>query len=97
MLYALICKDKAGGLPLRMETRPDHVAYLDGLNARGVLKMAGPLLDDSEQPCGSLVIVDAANKDAAQDIADSDPYAKAGLFADVEIRPFRWAFNNPES
>ena len=37
---------------------------------------------------GSLVILDAADKAAAQDWADNDPYAKAGLFADVQLIPW---------
>jgi hypothetical protein len=97
MLYALICNDKPGGLQLRLDTRPDHVAYLGGLNEQGILKIAGPLLDEDENPHGSLVVVEAADKDEARGLADNDPYAKAGLFANVEIRPFKWAFNNPES
>ncbi len=30
-------------------------------------------------------------------IAEADPYAKAGLFANVEIKAFNWVFNNPEA
>lgn len=42
MLFALLCTDKPGALQLRLDTRPDHVAYLNDLNARGILKIAGP-------------------------------------------------------
>ncbi len=97
MLFALICNDKPEHLALRMEVRPDHVAYLDGLNEKGVLKIAGPFLDGNAKPCGSLVIIDAADQQAAADIAAKDPYAKAGLFASVDIRPYNWVFNNPEA
>ena len=95
MLFAMICTDKPDSLDLRMETRPQHVAYLDGLNERGVLKIAGPFLDADGKPCGSLVIVEAMDMYAAREIADADPYAKAGLFAQVDIRPYNWVFNNP--
>ena len=27
----------------------------------------------------------------------ADPYAKAGLFANVEIRPWNWVINNPDA
>ena len=95
MLFALICTDKPDGLDLRMTTRPEHVAYLNDLNDRGVLKTAGPFLDDRDEPCGSLVVVEAENRDAAKMIADNDPYARAGLFAQVDIRAYNWSFNNP--
>lgn len=95
MLYALICNDKPGSLDLRLKARPDHVNYLNGLNDKGVLKMAGPFLDANGDACGSLVIVEAGDADAARKIADDDPYAKAGLFASVDIRPYNWVFNKP--
>jgi len=97
MFYALICNDKPDHLELRMETRPDHVAYLDGLKQSGVLKIAGPFLDPDGKPCGSLLIIKAEDADAAKAVADGDPYAKAGLFETVDIRPYNWVFNNPEA
>ncbi|MEM9105617.1 MAG: YciI-like protein [Pseudomonadota bacterium] len=95
MLFALICTDKPDSLELRMNTRPEHVAYLSDLNDRGILKIAGPFLNESDEPCGSLVVVEAENKDAARMIAENDPYSLAGLFAEVDIRPYNWTFNNP--
>ncbi|MFS8111962.1 YciI-like protein [Rhizobium jaguaris] len=97
MLFAFVCKDKPGHLNVRMDTRPTHLAHLDKLNAEGILKMAGPFLDAEGKPNGSLVIVSAETIEAAQAIADSDPYTKAGLFESVEVKPFNWVFNNPEA
>lgn len=97
MLFALICNDKPNGLQLRMDTRPDHLVHLNDLNDRGILKFAGPFLDENEKPNGSLVVVEADDKEGAKTLADSDPYAIAGLFANVEVRPFNWTFNNPEN
>ncbi len=97
MLFALWCTDKADHLQVRMDTRKVHLEWLDGLNAEGALKMAGPYLDDDGKPMGSLVIIDAASMDDAKAIADSDPYARAGLFDNVIIRPFNWVINNPDA
>ncbi len=96
MLFALICNDKPGHLQLRMDTRPDHVAYLTGLNDKGVLKIAGPFLDTDGKPNGSMLVVEAENEEAARAIAAGDPYAMAGLFASPDIRPWNWTFNKPE-
>lgn len=95
MLFALICNDKPDSLDLRMENRPDHVAYLNDLNDKGILKMAGPFLDENDKPCGSLVVIEAHDRKDAGKIAADDPYAKTGLFAGVDIRPYNWVFNNP--
>ena len=97
MLFAFMCKDKPGHLQVRMDTRPDHVAYLDDLNAKGALKFAGPFLGEDGKPIGSLVVIEAADAAAARAIADADPYAKAGLFQSVEVLPWNWVFNNPAS
>src|SRR5262249_39414172 len=97
MLFAFLCKDKPGHLNVRMETRPAHVEHLNRLDAEGTLKMAGPFLDAEGKPSGSLVIVSAESLEAAKAIADADPYAKAGLFESVDIKPFNWTFKNPEA
>ena len=95
MLFALICKDKPGSLQVRQDTRAAHVAFLEGLNSEGKLALAGPFLDAEGKPDGSLVVVEAPDLAAAQALSAADPYAKAGLFANVEIRPWNWTFNKP--
>ncbi|WFS00465.1 YciI-like protein [Rhizobium tumorigenes] len=97
MLFAFLCTDKPDHLHVRMDTRPAHVEHLNKLNDEGTLKMAGPFLGPDEKPCGSLVIVEAASLADAQALADADPYAKAGLFESVEVKPFNWVFNKPEA
>jgi uncharacterized protein YciI len=95
MLFAFIGKDKSGNLQVRIDTRPAHVAYLEKLNADGILKIAGPFLGDDGKPFGSLVVVEAADKAAAAAILAEDPYAKAGLFGSTEINQWNWTFNKP--
>ncbi|MBK0326002.1 YciI family protein [Rhodobacteraceae bacterium F11138] len=82
MLIALIARDKPGALQLRKDNRDAHLAYIE---STGIVYQAGPLLDDTEQMIGSLVILDVPDMAAAQAWADNDPYAKAGLFQSVEL------------
>jgi len=82
MFIALIAKDKPGHLDTRKANRDDHLAYI---KSTGVVAQAGPVLDGDGQMCGSLVVLDVADMAAAQNWADHDPYAKAGLFASVEL------------
>jgi uncharacterized protein len=95
MLFALICTDKPNSIDLRMQIRPAHLSFLDKLGAD--LKGAGPFVDDDGKPTGSLVIINAEDKVAAQAIAAQDPYALAGLFSSVDIKPWKWLIKNPES
>lgn len=85
MLFAIICRDKAGALQTRLDTRADHLAYIE---ATGVVKMAGPFLEGG-QMCGSLVIVETEDLAAAQGWAAADPYAKAGLFESVSVTEWK--------
>ena len=96
MLYAFICTDKPGeGLALRAQNRDKHLAYLDSLG--NVMKSAGPFMsEDGLEPRGSLVIVKADSMDAAREIAANDPYAIAGVFESVDIRPWKWLFGAPD-
>lgn len=88
MFFAAVCIDKPGHVELRLSTRAAHLAFLEQ-NAACV-KLGGPLLDAAgEKPVGSLLILDCADEAAARALLESDPYAKAGLFSSVELRPWR--------
>ena len=86
-LYTLTCLDKPNSLEVRMAARADHLAFAKQLGDR--LKLGGPFLDEDGQMVGSLLMVEAENRAAVEALAAADPYAKAGLFERVEIRPFR--------
>ncbi|MFO8127082.1 YciI family protein [Yoonia sp.] len=86
MRFALMTKDKPGALQTRMDNREAHLAYVA---ETGVVEMAGPVLDDEGQMCGSLIVLEAEDLAAAQAWADDDPYAKAGLFSDVTLRAWK--------
>lgn len=94
MLYALICTDKPDHLQVRLDNRPAHLAFLEGLG--DALKGAGPFLGSDDKPTGSLVLIEAEDRAAIEAIAADDPYAKAGLFQSVDIRPWAWLLKNPE-
>lgn len=92
MLFAIIATDRPGGLDLRLATRPTHLAYLTMYADRIV--HGGPMLDLDNRPCGSLLIIEAADRASAEGFAAGDPYAKAGLFESTVIRPFREVFRD---
>lgn len=87
MLFVIMCTDKPDSLEFRTAVRPEHLAYLKTYEQ--YIKIVGPLLDSNEKSCGSLIIVEVEDRAAAVGFAESDPYAKAGLFESVVIRPFR--------
>lgn len=85
MLVALMAYDKDNSLELRKANRDAHVAYLKKDNT---VQQAGPFLDEVGEMCGSLIILDVADFEAAQKWAANDPYANAGLFYKVTLMPW---------
>jgi uncharacterized protein YciI len=80
--------DKAGGLDLRLKTRPQHLDWIQGADIK--LMYAGPILaDDGETPIGSLIMAEFETVAAARDFQKTDPYNKVGLFDKVTIQPTR--------
>ena len=86
MRFALICRDKPGALPVRVANRSAHLAHIE---ITGVVDMAGPFLDAADQMCGSLIILEVADLQAAKAWAAADPYALAGLFESVSIQAWK--------
>lgn len=86
MLFALTCLDKPDSLQIRLDNRPAHLDFLAA--AAGKVVFAGPFVEN-DKPVGSLVVIEAADRAAAEAFAAADPYAKAGLFASVTIREWR--------
>ena len=95
MFYAIIAEDMPGSLEKRLATRPAHVARLNALKDEGRLLLAGPHpLIDSEDPgpagfSGSLIVAEFASREAAIAWASEDPYALAGVYARVTVKPFK--------
>lgn len=92
MLFAIFCTDKPGRLETRLAVRATHLSYLEGHADK--LIHAGPLLDPEGRPCGSLLVIDAADRAEAEGFAADDPYATAGLFESTLIRGFRTVFRD---
>ncbi len=90
MLFVATCTDKPDSNALRLETRPAHLTYLNGLGAK--VKAAGALLTpDRKSVIGSLLILEGDELAEIESMLAQDPYALAGLFAEVDVKPWRQA------
>ena len=95
MLYAILGRDTPNSLERRLAVRSTHLERLNTLLAEGRLILAGPLPTiDSPDPGpagfqGSLMVVEFPSLEEAKAWAEADPYATAGVFAAVEVYPFR--------
>lgn len=95
MWYAIEGFDGADVLASRMQARMQHLARLNDLRDAGRLLLAGPCpAIDAEDPgpagfSGSIVIAEFASLDDARAWANADPYVAAGVYARVDVRPFK--------
>lgn len=95
MLYAIMSRDTDNSLQRRLTARPDHLKRLHALTEQGRLVLAGPhpAIDCADPGpagyTGSLVVAEFASLEEARAWADADPYAVAGVYAEVIVKPFR--------
>ncbi|MCF6329394.1 MAG: YciI family protein [Henriciella sp.] len=89
-LFLINARDKAGSLDLRLANRTAHLAW--AAEFENQIAMAGPVFtDDGETMAGSTFVISFDTRNDAIAWAESDPYAKAGLFDHVEIALFKWS------
>lgn len=95
MWYLIEGRDGEDVLAARLRVRGEHLTRLQALRDAGRLLLAGPCPRvDAEDPgdagfSGSVIVAEFADLAAAQAWAAADPYVAAGVYASVEVRPFR--------
>lgn len=95
MLYAIISEDVENSLEIRATVRPEHLARVEALVDDGRLLVAGPHpAVDSPEPgsagfTGSLIVAEFGSLEEAQAWAADDPYVKAGVYANFQVKPFK--------
>jgi uncharacterized protein len=98
MWYAIVGHDTPNSLDKRVAARPAHVARLQAMQSEGRLLLAGPFpAVDAIDPgtagfTGSLIVAEFSSLQAAQVWANADPYIAAGVYASVDIKPFKKTF-----
>lgn len=95
MWYAIMAEDFPDSLEKRTATRPEHFSRIQALHNTGRLLLAGPLpAIDSNDPgpagfTGSLIVAEFANLEEAKLWANDDPFVHAGVYSNVNVKPFR--------
>ena len=93
--FMILTKDVPEGADIRKQVRQAHLQWLEEDSDVTVLT-AGPWLDDTDVMRGSLLIVKAPTRKALDKWMAADPYAKAGLPAEVDVRPFKLVIGGPD-
>ncbi len=83
MEFILYCVDKPNRATLRSTLRVPHLSHIS--SRQHVFRYGGPMLDESGQPRGSLMVLDLPDRAALQAHMEGDPYFGADLFESVTI------------
>ncbi|HEY4169496.1 MAG TPA: YciI family protein [Reyranella sp.] len=95
MLFAVHCVDAPGVDAIRTQYLTPHKDYLVGQKL--ILVVGGALTNASDEPVGSLYIVNVADREAAEAFSKNDPFTSAGVFGTVTITAMRKSHWNPGS
>ncbi|MGE4483115.1 YciI family protein [Acidocella sp.] len=90
-LYVLHAKDRPGALQLRMDHYAAHRAFLEGQDEAGLVSvvMSGPLqTDDGEMMTGSLLLLEAQDREAVDQFVAEDPFTREGVWGEVNVSRF---------
>src|SRR5262245_47903540 len=91
MPYLIDATDKPDSQALRQAHRPAHLAFLEA-RVGSLIAAGAKLSDDGVAAWGSVYILDAEDRAAAESFIAGDPYVAAGLFASVSITRWRKGF-----
>ncbi len=98
MLYMISGEDVPNSLEKRLAVRSAHLERLQTLQVEGRLILAGPCpAIDGVDPgdagfTGSLIVAEFESIEAARKWSETDPYATAGVYAKVIVKPFKQVF-----
>ncbi|WP_435171038.1 YciI family protein [Falsirhodobacter sp. 1013] len=90
MDFALICRDGEGTLEQRLAARAEHMAGLKTGKAAGTIVDGGAMLDADGNMVGSVVLCRFPDRAALDEYLGTEPYARDGIWKDVEIIEMRF-------
>jgi uncharacterized protein len=91
MLFIVRFTDKPDCLSVRQDHMQSHLEWLES-NRHAVLRAGSLRVEPDAAPIGAHWIVEAANRDAVEQLLRSDPFWIQGLRQSVEILHWSTAF-----
>jgi uncharacterized protein YciI len=90
MLFSVHALDRPSVAEKRKAIHAEHVAHLRTAEDYGVsITVGGPLIaDDGKSSIGSLMVLEATDRAAAERFNRADPFFRNGIWGAVEIRRF---------
>jgi uncharacterized protein YciI len=74
-------------LKRRMDAREAHMKGIKTMHANGEILYAAAMLNEKEEMCGSVLILEMASKEEVQAYIDAEAYIAGKVWEKVEIVP----------
>jgi len=87
MIYCFVCKDGPEGARLRRELLDEHLQHIERVMPH--LPVGGPVVGKDGKYCASILMIEADTEEGAWALFNQDPYAKAEMWASIEVFPFK--------
>ncbi|MBB1030071.1 hypothetical protein G6027_04035 [Dietzia sp. SLG310A2-38A2] len=87
-LYAVSYRYEPEQIDDREENKPAHREWLSAQVDSGTIRSVGPYTDGS----GALLVVEAADSDAARALVAEDPHCLRGMVSEVTVREWMPVF-----
>jgi len=93
MQFLLLAYDGTdeGAAARRAEARPVHLEKISVLKKNGEILFGGAILDENGNMKGSMVVYEAPDRNALDELLKDEPYINSGVWKKIEILPFRLA------
>ncbi|MBX9568434.1 MAG: YciI family protein [Candidatus Obscuribacterales bacterium] len=70
----------------RQEARPAHLDCCEKLKKQGFMLFGAALLDDQGRMTGSVIVVQAENREAVDHYLATEPYVLGKVWLDIEVQ-----------
>lgn len=89
MQFIVIARDgtDADALNRRLAAREAHMAHLTQAAQTGEQLIAAAMVNDKDQMCGSVLIVDFENREALDNWLKTEAYVTGNVWQDIEVIP----------
>lgn len=89
--------DRPHRLADRQRLRESHRVRLRQHDHPVAVRIGGPLLSDSGDMIGTMLVIEAESREQVESYWRADPYMLAELFETVSINAFNWGLGQPEA
>ena len=98
MQYLITAYDATdeGALQRRSDARADHLENMKKVQETAMVVCAGAIRNDQEQPVGSYLIMDFADKAQLDAYLANEPYVTANVWGQVKAEPCTVVIQNNE-